>query len=78
MEKIHQDFMEEAKLKQLFHEYDTNSVEDFDCFLTKFLPKDKTYCQTKQNETCVYLAVSLQFLGFKKFYKHLFEKEALI
>jgi hypothetical protein len=41
----HEQFMEDEKLKQLFHTYDTNLVEGFK-LLTKFLPKDRTYSQT--------------------------------
>jgi hypothetical protein len=72
MKKHHTDFMEDSKLCQLFHEYDTNNVEGFNKFLTKFLPKDRTYCQTIENKARSMLAVGLQSVGYRKFYGRLF------
>ncbi len=65
--------MEDTKLRQLKHEYDTNNVEGFNKFLTKFLPKDRTYCRTIENKARSYLAVSLQSIGYRQFYSRLFE-----
>jgi ribosomal protein L37AE/L43A len=71
--KCHHDkFMEESKLRQLWHQYDTNNVEAFNKFLTKFLPKDKTYCQTIENKARSLLAVGLQSVGYRQFYGRIF------
>jgi hypothetical protein len=72
LKKHHEEFMEESKLRQLFHRYDTNTVEGFNKFLTKFLPKDRTYCQTIENQARTMLAVSLQSIGYRQFYQRVF------
>jgi hypothetical protein len=73
MKKHHEQFMEESKLRQLFHQYyDTNNVERFNKFLTKFLPKDRTYCQTIENKVRALLAAGLQSIGYRKFYERVF------
>jgi hypothetical protein len=68
----HEQFMEDEKLKQLFHSYDTNLVEGFNKFLTKFLPKDRTYSQTIENKARTMVAVGLQSIGYRQFYKRVF------
>jgi hypothetical protein len=73
MSKNHEIFMEEDKLKQLFHMYDTQNVEGFNKLITKFLPKDKTYCQTIENKVRVHLAAGIQSVGYDNFYKRVFE-----
>jgi hypothetical protein len=65
--------MEETKLRQLYHQYDTNNVEGFNKFLTKFLPKDKTYCQTIENKARSMLAVGLQSIGYRQLYQRIFK-----
>jgi hypothetical protein len=69
----HEQFMEDAKLRQLHHQYDTNNVEGFNKFLTKFLPKDKTYCKTIENKARSMLAVGLQSIGYRQLYERIFE-----
>jgi hypothetical protein len=64
--------MEESKLRQLFHRYDTNTVEGFNKFLTKFLPKDRAYCQTIENQARTMLAANLQSIGYRQFYQRVF------
>jgi hypothetical protein len=64
--------MEETKLWQLFHQYDTNRVEGFSKFLTKFLPKDRIYCQTTENKARTMLAAGPQSIGYQQFYEHAF------
>jgi hypothetical protein len=77
LKKHHEQFMDETKLRQLWHQYDTNNVEAFNKFLTKFLPKDKTYCQTIENKTRSMLAVGLQSIGYRQFYTRLFERSGI-
>jgi hypothetical protein len=72
LEKHHREFMQEEKLRQLYHQYDTNNVEGFNKFLTKFLPKDRTYCQTIENKARSMLAVGLQSIGYRKLYSRVF------
>jgi hypothetical protein len=72
LKKHHEEFMEESKLRQLFHTYDTNTVEGFNKFLTKFLPKDRTYCQTIENKARTMLAAGLQSVGYRQFYERVF------
>jgi hypothetical protein len=72
LQKHHREFMKEEKLCQLYHQYDTNNVERFNKFLTKFLPKDRTYCQTIENKARSMLAVGLQSIGYRKLYSRVF------
>jgi hypothetical protein len=59
--EYHDGFTEKDKLVQLFHEWDTNAVEPSNKLLTKFLPKDRTYCNTNiRNKARSHLALVLQ------------------
>jgi hypothetical protein len=65
--------MEETKLCQLLHQqYDMNTVEGFNKYLTTILPKDRTYCQTIENKAPTMLAARLQSIGYRKFYERVF------
>jgi hypothetical protein len=77
LKEHHDKFMEETKLRQLWHEYDTNLVEAFNKFLTKFLPKDKTYCQTIENKARSMVAAGLQSVGYQQFYSRVFERTGI-
>jgi hypothetical protein len=77
MKKHHEEFMADAKLRQLFHLYNTNSVEGINKFLTEFFPKDRTYRQTIENQARVYLAVGLQSIGYRQVYKRTFELKGI-
>jgi hypothetical protein len=72
LKKHHDEFMVDAKLQQLFHQYHTNNVEGFNKYLTKFPPKDWTYCQTIENRARSMLAVCLQSVGHRKLYRRVF------
>jgi hypothetical protein len=67
--------LEETLLKQLNHEHDTNNVEGFNEFLKKFLPKDRTHCQTMENKARIMLlAVGQQSMGHRQpFWGRVFE-----
>jgi hypothetical protein len=58
--EYHGGFMEKDKLVQLFHEWDTDAVEPSNKLLTKFLPKDRKYCNTIRNKARSHLALVLQ------------------
>ena len=77
MKTHHESFMEEAKLRQLWHQYDTNLVEAFNKFLTKFLRKDKTWCQTIENKARCMVAVGLQSIGYRQFYARVFSRTGI-
>jgi hypothetical protein len=68
LKKNHEEFMADTKFRQLFHQYDTNNVEGFNKFSTKFLPKNIMYCQTIENKARSMLAVGLQSIGYQKLY----------
>jgi hypothetical protein len=72
--EYHDGFLEKDKLVQLFHGWDMNAVESFNKLLTKFLPRDRTYCNTIENKSIIHLALALQSVGYKKFYKRLSEQ----
>jgi hypothetical protein len=69
----HEEFMVDEKLRQLYHEYNTNAVEGFNKYLTKFLHKDKTFCQSIENAARSYLAATLQSIGYRQCYERVFE-----
>jgi hypothetical protein len=77
LKQHHEKFMEESKLCQLWHRYDTNLVEAFNEFLTKFLPKDKTHCQTMENKARSMIVVGLQSIGYRQFYTRVFERTGI-
>jgi hypothetical protein len=54
-----------------------NAVESLNKLLTKFLPKDRTYCNTIENKSRIHLWLGLQTVGYKKFYKRLFEQTGI-
>jgi hypothetical protein len=43
-------------------------------FLTKFLPKDKTCCQTLENKARSMIPVGLQSIGYRQFHTRAFER----
>jgi hypothetical protein len=64
--------MHEMKLRQLFHQYNTNAIEGFNKCLTKFHQKDRMYCQTIENKARTMLAAGLQSIGYRQFYDGVF------
>jgi hypothetical protein len=63
----------DTKLRMSFHEHHTQRVEGFNKLLTKFLPKDKTHCQTIENKARMHLAVGLQSVGYQQWCERVFE-----
>jgi hypothetical protein len=57
--EYHEAFMDKDKLVQLFHGWDTNAVESFNKLLTKFLPKDRTHCNTIENKARIHETLGL-------------------
>jgi hypothetical protein len=62
----------------LFHQHDTQKVEGFNKLLTKFLQKDKTHCQTIENEAKCHLAVGIQSVGCVEFHRRIFELTGIV
>jgi hypothetical protein len=75
--EYHKAFMDKDKLVQLFHGWDKDAVESFNKLLTRFLPKDRMYCNTIENKARIHVALGLQSVGYKQFYKHLFERTGI-
>ena len=69
--------MEEDKLVQLFHGWDTNAVKSFNKLLMKFLRKDRTYCFTIENQERINVALGIQSLGYRRYYDRLFERTGM-
>jgi hypothetical protein len=70
--------MDKDKLVHLFHDgWDTMAVNGFNKQLTKFLPKDRTYCNRTENNARIHLALGLQSVGYRKFYKSLFKRTGI-
>jgi hypothetical protein len=72
LKRHYEQFLEEKKLCQLYHQYDTNNVKGFNNLLTMFLPKDKTYCQTIEKKARSMLAMGLQSVGYRQLYQRIF------
>jgi hypothetical protein len=64
-------------LDEMMHEWDTNIVEGMNKFFTKFLPKDRTYATTIENMVRLYLAISIDSVGYTEVYRRLGEKTGL-
>jgi hypothetical protein len=74
MKKHHDEFMEDEKLRQLFHQCDTQKVEGFNKLFVKFPHKNKkTCCQRIENAARCHLATGIQSVGCAKFYRRIFE-----
>ena len=69
VKRIMDPFLEEENLWEIHHPYDTNIVEGFNKFLTKFLPKDRTYALTTENKAQIYLAILIDSVGYEQGYK---------
>ena len=69
---LHAAFMEEEKLKQLYHSWDTNGCEGFNKLIPKFLPKDRTFCKTIENKVRIHLACCLLSIGYEETYWRVF------
>jgi hypothetical protein len=68
----HDQFMQEDSLRDLHHPHNTNHVEAFNKLITKFLPKDRTYCKTIENKARIHLAMCIQSVRYRRFYRRLF------
>jgi hypothetical protein len=55
----HDEFMKEDSLRKLHHPHDTNHMEAFNKLIIKFLPKDRSFCQTIENKVTTYLATCI-------------------
>jgi hypothetical protein len=75
VKKIFEDFY--LQLDEMLHEWDTNIVEGMNKFFTKFLPKDRTYAMTIENKVRLYLAVSIDSVGYLETYRRIGAKTGL-
>jgi hypothetical protein len=67
--KKHDDkFMVDAKLRQLYHQYDTNNVEG----CNNIFAEGQHLLSDDWKQTRSLLAVGLQSIGYRKFYNHVF------
>jgi hypothetical protein len=73
MKKNHEEFMEDGKLRQLFHQCDTQKVEGVNKLLTKVLHVDKTHRQIIENAARCHLALGIQSVGHAEFHRRIFE-----
>jgi hypothetical protein len=64
-------------LNKMMHGWDTNIVEGMTKFFMKFLPKDRTYATMIENTVRLYLAISIDSVGYTEVYRHLGEKTGL-
>jgi hypothetical protein len=55
-------------LAEMLHDWDTNIVEGMNKFVTKFLPKDRTYAMSIENQVRLYLAISIDSVGYTEIY----------
>jgi hypothetical protein len=60
-------------LKEVHHEWHTNKCESMNQFISKFVRKSTYLCRTIVGKGRTYLAVSLDSIGYVKYYRALFE-----
>jgi hypothetical protein len=75
---LHAEFMEEDHLRQVFPSWDSNTVEGFNEFITKFLPKDQTFCKMIENSVQIHLAMCLLSIGYEETYGWVFALTRLV
>ncbi len=51
---------------ELHHPHDTKHAEGFNKLITKFLPKNWTYCKTIENKVRIYLTMCIQSVGYRR------------
>ena len=62
------------KIKEIHHPWNSNIVEGFNKFITKFIPKDKQFNQTIEYKSRIHLAVCIDSIGYSSTYDRLFQK----
>ena len=63
-----------GSLEDVWHPFDTNITEGINKFLTKFLPKDRTYCKTIENSVRVHLAIIIDSIGYCRGYSRILKE----
>jgi hypothetical protein len=70
---LYEVFMQKDKLKQVFQPWDMNAWEGFfNQLITKFLPKDQTYCKIIENLVIIHLGLCTLSIRYKNFHKRPF------
>jgi hypothetical protein len=72
LEMHHGNVLTKNWVRDLIHEFDSNKPESFNWLLTKFLSKEKHYCQMICNQGCTYLAINIDSVGYKVTFISLF------
>jgi hypothetical protein len=63
----------DESLKEVHHAWHTNKCESMNQFITKFVSKSYHLCRTIVGKGCTYLVVSLDSIGYKEYYRTLYQ-----
>jgi hypothetical protein len=74
MSTIHDTFTDVWNLRDIYHEVHSNKCESLNGFITKFLPKHKHYCRTIVNRARTYLAIGIDSVGYRNYYRILLKR----
>jgi hypothetical protein len=72
--KVLHRFTESAKLKECHHGYSSQKNESMNQLISRYVPKDKTFCQSMSLNSRICLAVGVDSVGHEEYYERLFEK----
>jgi hypothetical protein len=61
----------------MLHGWSSDIVEGMNKFFTKFLPKDRTYAMTIENQVRIHLAIFIDSVGYEETYSRLAEATGL-
>jgi hypothetical protein len=67
-------YLTRDSLKQLHHTMDSQVNESLNRVISKYAPKDRTYCMTMALQSRVHLAIGVYLWGWEKYYSELFKK----
>jgi hypothetical protein len=72
LKEHHDKFTSEKALREMYHEFHSNKCESLNGNITKYVPKNKHYCQTLSNKGRTNTAVGVDSVGYQGFYSRLF------
>ena len=67
-------FTDTDKLKDCHHGHSSQKNESMNRLISRYVPKDRTYCQSSSLSGRVCLAVGVDSVGVEKYYERLFHK----
>jgi hypothetical protein len=66
-------FVKQEKLRECHHGYSSQKKESMNNLISRYVPKDRTYCQSLSLTSRICLAVGVDSVGHKEFCQRLFK-----